>query len=85
MLANDYDKGKKKKKIHAKCFANNKLFELTYHKAGQLMQSPQTYQSKKVMKFRILKVESAASTMSGSQSFLGSFLSIMIPVTTLIM
>jgi hypothetical protein len=40
------------------------------------------YQAKKVMKFRVLKVESANSTMSGSQSFRGSF---MIPVTTLIM
>jgi hypothetical protein len=39
-------------------------------------------QAKKVMKFRVLKVESANSTMSGSQSFCGSF---MIPVTTLIM
>ena len=85
MLANDYDKEKYKKNIHAKLFVNNKLIELTYHKAGQLMQSPQTYQTKKVMKFRILKVESAASTMSGSQSFRGSFMSIMIPVATLIM
>ena len=34
------------------------------------------------MKFRVLKVESANFTMSGSQSFRGSF---MIPVTTLIM
>jgi hypothetical protein len=37
-----------------------------------------------VKKFRVLKVESANSTMSGSQSFCGSFI-IMIPVTTLIM
>ena len=47
MLANDYDKEKYRKNIHAKFFVNNKLVELTYHKAGQLMQSPQTYQTKK--------------------------------------
>jgi hypothetical protein len=35
-----------------------------------------------VMKFRVLKVEIPNSTMSGNQSFRGSF---MIPVTTLIM
>jgi hypothetical protein len=46
------------------------------------MQYPRKYQAKKVMKFRVLKVESANSTMSWSQSFRGSF---MIPVTTLIM
>ena len=46
------------------------------------MQYPRKYQAKKVMKFRVLKVESANSTMSGGQSFRGSF---MIPVTTLIM
>jgi hypothetical protein len=40
--------------------------------------------SQKVMKFRVLKVESANSTMSGSQSFRGSFM-IPLPVTTLIM
>jgi hypothetical protein len=37
---------------------------------------------KNVMKFRVLKMESVNSMMSGSQSFCGSF---MIPVTTLIM
>ena len=47
MLANDYDKEKYRKNIHAKFFVNNKLVELTYHKAGQLMKSPQTYQTKK--------------------------------------
>ena len=46
------------------------------------MQYPQKYQAKKVIKFQVLKVESANSTMSGSQSVRGSF---MIPVTTLIM
>jgi hypothetical protein len=33
------------------------------------MQYPRKYQAKKVMKFRVLKVESANSTMSGSQKF----------------
>jgi hypothetical protein len=47
-----------------------------------LVQYPQKYQVKKVMKFQVLKVESANSTMSGSQSICGLF---MIPVTTLIM
>jgi hypothetical protein len=70
------------KNLHTKYFAKNKPNELTYHKAGQLIQYSQKYQAKKVMKFRVLKVESANSTMSGSQSVRGSF---MIPVTTLIM
>ena len=34
------------------------------------MQYPRKYQAKKVMKFRVLKVESANSMMSGSQSWL---------------
>ena len=68
------------KNLHVKFFAKNKPVELTYHKAGLLMQYPQKYQVKKVMNFWVLKVESANSTMSGS--FRGSF---MIPVTTLIM
>jgi hypothetical protein len=46
------------------------------------MQYPRKYQAKKAMKFLVLKVESANSTMSGSKSFHGSF---MIPVATLIM
>ena len=46
------------------------------------MQYPWKYQAKKVMKFRVLKVESANSMMSGSKSFCGTF---MIPVTMLIM
>jgi len=37
------------------------------------MQYPRKYQAKKVMKFWVLKVESTNSTMSGSQSFRGSF------------
>jgi hypothetical protein len=37
------------------------------------MQYPQKYQAKKVIKFQVLKVESANSTMSGSQSVRGSF------------
>jgi hypothetical protein len=72
------------KNIHTKFFAKNKPVELTYHKAGLLMQYPQRYQAKKVMKFRVLKAESANSMMSGSQSFHGSFM-IPLPVTTLIM
>jgi hypothetical protein len=56
-----------------KFFAKNKPVELTYYKAGLLIQYPQKYQAKKVMKFRVLKVETANSTMSGSQSFRGSF------------
>ena len=69
------------KNLHTKCFAKNKLVELTYHKARLLMQYPRKYQDEKVMKFRVLKVESANSTMSESQtqSFRGAF---MIPVTT---
>jgi hypothetical protein len=70
------------KNLHTKFFAKNKQVELTYHKTGLLIQYPQKYQVKKVMKFQVLKVESANSTMSGSQSICGSF---MIPVTTLIM
>ena len=81
-LASDHDKQESKTFIHTKYFAKNKPVELTYHKADLLMQYPRKYQAKKVMKFRVLKVESANSTMSGSQSFRGSF---MIPVTTLIM
>jgi hypothetical protein len=41
------------------------------------MQYLQKYRAKKVMKFQVLKVEITNSTMSGSQSFRGSF---MIPV-----
>ena len=67
------------KNLHTKFFAKYKPVELTYHKAGLLMQYTRKYQAKKVMKFRILKVKSANSAMSGSQSFRGSF---MIPVTT---
>jgi hypothetical protein len=81
-LASDHDK-KKIKYLYTKFFTKNKLVELTYHKAGLLMQYPQKYQAKKGMKFRVLKVESANSTMSGSQSFRGSFM-IPLPVTTLI-
>ena len=67
--------------LHKNVFAKNKLVELTYHKARLLMQYPRKYQDEKVMKFRVLKVESANSTMSESQtqSFRGAF---MIPVTT---
>ena len=46
------------------------------------MQYPQKHKAKKVIKFWVLKVENANSTMSGSQSLRGSF---MIPVTTLFM
>ena len=46
------------------------------------MPYPRKYRAKKVMKFRVLKVESANSTMYGSQSFCDSFMN---PVTTLIM
>jgi hypothetical protein len=45
MLASDYryDLPKKTKKKHS----YNKPVELTYHKAGLLMQYPRTYQTKK--------------------------------------
>ena len=46
------------------------------------MQYPRKYQAKKVMKFRVLKVESANSMISGSQSLCCSF---MIAATTLTM
>ena len=75
-LASDYDKQKSKTFIQIFSLKIN-WFELTYHKAGLLMQYPRKYQAKKVMKFRVLKVESTNFTMSGSQSFRGSF---MIPV-----
>ena len=78
MFASDHNKQK------SKTFIQNfslKINWLPYHKAGLIMQYPRKYQAKKVMKFRVLNVESAHSTMSGSQSFRGSF---MIPVTTLI-
>ena len=80
-LASDHDK-QKIKNLYTKFFIKNKPDELTYHKAGLLMQYPRKYQAKKVMKFRVLKEESANSMMSGIQSFHGSF---MIPVTMLIM
>jgi hypothetical protein len=54
------------KNLHKNVFAKNKLVELTYHKAGLLMQYPRKYKAKKVMKFQVLKVESANSTMFGS-------------------
>jgi hypothetical protein len=72
----------KNQKPSYKFFAKNKPVELTYHKAGLLMQYLRKYQAKTVMKFRVLMVESANFTMSGSRSFRGSF---MIPVTMLIM
>ena len=56
-LASDHDKQESKTFIHTKYFANNKPVELTYHKAGLLMQYPRKYQAKKVMKFLVLKVE----------------------------
>jgi hypothetical protein len=51
------------KNLHTKFFAKNKPVELTYHKAGLFMQYPQKYQAEKVMKFRVLKVESANKSM----------------------
>jgi hypothetical protein len=38
------------KNIHTKCFTKNEPVELTYHKAGLLMQYPRKYKAKKVMK-----------------------------------
>jgi hypothetical protein len=49
-------------------------------KLACLMQHRQKYEAKIVMKFRVLKLKCVNSTLSGSQSFCGSF---MIPVTTL--
>ena len=57
------------KNLHTNFLAKNKPVELTYHKAGLLVQYPQKNQAKKVMKFRVLKVESAYSTMSGKSKF----------------
>jgi hypothetical protein len=49
-------------------------------KLACLMQHRRKYEAEIVMKVRILKLKCVNSTMSGSQSFCGSF---MIPVTTL--
>ena len=71
---------KKNKKKHS----YNKPVELTYHKAGMLIQYPRTYKTKKVTSINVSGSKGRKRNFHDAwkSKFVAHFLSIMIPVTT---